>query len=69
MNDLLEKYGFKDELGHPLENCVEYLMLLGKLASAEGKLEEVREWQEDWDGVGTIDWPDLSAILEGKTTK
>lgn len=20
----LEKYGFRDELGHPLENCVEY---------------------------------------------
>ncbi|KKL18170.1 hypothetical protein LCGC14_2478170 [marine sediment metagenome] len=35
-----------------------------QLAEAQGKLEAVDEWQEDWDGVGTIDWTALSRILK-----
>jgi len=37
--------------------------LVGELEEARTKLDAVDEWQEDWDGVGTIDWPALSAIL------
>ncbi len=35
-----------------------------QLAEAQGKLDAVDEWQEDWDGVGTIDWTALSRILK-----
>ena len=32
------------------------------LAQGE-RLREIQEWQEEWDGVGAVDWPALSAIL------
>ena len=35
-----------------------------QLAEAQVKLDAVDEWQEDWDGVGTIDWTALSRILK-----
>ena len=39
---------------------------LEALEEAQGKLDAVDEWQEDWDGVGTIDWTALSRILKGE---
>jgi hypothetical protein len=34
MNNPLERYGFRDELGHPLENCVDYIAILEGLQVA-----------------------------------
>jgi hypothetical protein len=43
MSDPLAKYKFRDELGNPLENCVDYLELLDQLAARERELAEARK--------------------------
>ena len=43
-----------------------YWLKVEERDEAQGKLAAVDEWQEDWDGLGTIDWTALSRILKGE---
>ena len=55
----LKKYGFKDENGHPLENCSDYLTIFDEhkasLGSVESDLLEVLKLAEKY-VEGTIGW-------------
>lgn len=40
----LKKYNFKDDHGHPLENCDDYQTILTALEAAEGRADELESY-------------------------
>lgn len=44
--DSLKKYNFKDDHGHPLENCQDYIDLIHRASSAESSLAAMRQRAE-----------------------
>jgi len=43
----LKKYNFKDEQGHPLENCQDFIELVHRASSAESSLAAMRQRAEE----------------------
>lgn len=44
--DILKKYNFKDDHGHPLENCQDFIELVHRASSAESSLAAMRQRAE-----------------------
>jgi hypothetical protein len=49
--DSLKKYNFKDDHGHPLENCQDYIDLIHRASSAESSLAAMRQRAERAESV------------------
>lgn len=45
--DNLKRYNFKDDHGHPLENCQDYIDLLKRIETAESSLAAMRQRAEE----------------------
>jgi len=56
MSNRLKKYHFKDEHGHPLENCIEWIEMVNRIAELERKLKRINIlYAERWNDADAFE--------------